>query len=80
VNYAAFFHCISMKSALMGTMHIEMLHGRKVQKAVWNGLSRLGTRSAVSPVGKDATEAGSSYETSGNRVHDGPHVYDQGAR
>jgi len=39
-----------MKVALQGTMHFEMLHDRKMQKALWNGHSRIGTRGADNAV------------------------------
>jgi hypothetical protein len=38
-----------MKPALNSTMHFEMSHLQGLQKAFWNGLSRIGTRGAVKP-------------------------------
>src|ERR1700722_3668836 len=52
-----------MKFALNGTMHFEMSDRVKMQKALWRGLFCIGTRGAVSPVGRIPTEAGSSNET-----------------
>ena len=68
-----------MKLALNGTMHFEMSHRQEMQKALWNGLFRIGTRGAVSPVGRNPTEAGNSNETDVTD-EDAAYVRDQSAR
>ena len=60
-------------------MHFEMSDHVKMQKALWRGLSRIGTRGAVSPVGRNPAEAGSSNETD-NTDEDAALVCDQSAR
>jgi hypothetical protein len=72
-------HRISMKFALNGTMHFEMSEHWNMQKTLWNGVFRIGTRGAVKPVGRNPTEAGSSNETDVTD-QDAAHVCDQGAR
>jgi hypothetical protein len=68
-----------MKFALSGTMHFETSHRARMQKALWNGLFCTGTRDAVSPVGRNPVEAGSSNETD-NTDEDAALVCDQSAR
>jgi hypothetical protein len=68
-----------MKVALKSTMHFEMSHREKMQKALWNACFRIGTRGAVSPVGRNPTEAGSSNETD-IADEDAALVCDQSAR
>src|SRR5208282_600248 len=50
-------------SALNRTMHIEMPHHQKMQKALWRGRSRVGTRGADNPVGREPTRASNCNET-----------------
>jgi hypothetical protein len=52
-----------MKFAVSRTMHFEMSDRQGMQKALWDGLFSIGTRGAVSPVGRNPAEAGSSNET-----------------
>jgi hypothetical protein len=68
-----------MKYALMSTMHFEMTHHQKMQEALWIGRFRIGTRGAVSPVGRNPTEAGSSNETDDPNEDAAP-VCDKSAR
>ena len=68
-----------MKYALNGTMHFEMSHRQKVQKALWIGRFRIGTRGAVKPVGRNPAEAGSYHETD-DANEDAALVFDKSAR
>ena len=55
--------CISMKSALNSMMHIEMRTIKRCKKPCGIGLFCIGTRGAVSSVGRVPTEAWHRYET-----------------
>jgi hypothetical protein len=68
-----------MKVALNSTMQFEMARRQKMQKALWIGRFRIGTRSAVSPVGRNPMEAGSSNETD-DANEDAALVCDKNAR
>jgi hypothetical protein len=68
-----------MKLALNSTMHFEMPHRQKMQKALWNGRSRVGTRSAVNPVGRNPAEVSNSNETN-DADEDAALVFDKSAR
>jgi hypothetical protein len=68
-----------MKFALSSTMHFEMSHLQRMQKALWDGLSRIGTRDAVGSVGRNPTENGSSNETD-DANEDAALVRDKSAR
>ena len=60
-------------------MQFEMVHRQKVQKALWIGRFRIGTRGAVKPVGRNPTKAGSSNETD-DANEDAALVCDKSAR
>jgi len=68
-----------MKDALSRTMQFEMAHRQKVQKALWNGRFRIGTRGAVRAVGRNPAEAGSYHETD-DANEDAALVCDKSAR
>lgn len=44
-------------------MHFEMSDLQRMQKALWDGHLRIGTRDAVSPVGRNPAEASDPHET-----------------
>jgi hypothetical protein len=75
----AFCHCSSMNLAVNSTMHFEMPHRQKMQKALWNGRSSIGTRSAVNPVGRNPAEVSNSNETN-DADEDAALVCDKSAR
>lgn len=60
-------------------MRFEKAHRQKVQKALWIGRFRIGTRGAVSDVGRNPAEAGSYHETD-DANEDAAPVCDKSAR
>src|SRR5580692_3046602 len=71
--------CISMKSALNSMMHIEMRLFERCKNPCGIGLFCIGTRGAVSSVGRIPTEARHSYETA-HRNEISTSVLSKGAR
>ena len=60
-------------------MHFEMTRRQKMQKALWIGRFRIGTRGAVRAVGRNPAEASSSHETD-DANEDAALVCDKSAR